>query len=519
MRRILVRRDTYYDSVFLMLINQDVKKTEGITEAVVAMGTEMNRALLADMEMSSAEVESATANDLIIALDGATEASLDAAEQAVHTLLQKKSGTREEAFRPNSLDTAIDVLPDANLALLSIPGRYVAREARKALERGLNVMIFSDNVPLQDEIALKRLARERGLLLMGPDCGTAIINGKPLAFADVVRRGPIGVVAASGSGLQELTCCIDKAGGGVSQAIGTGGRDVREEVGGITMLMGIEALSADPATTVITIIAKPPAESVVDASLEALRRAGKPAVVHFIGARRRDDDGLIRFAPSLEDAAAMAVELAGGRAYRGEDFSLPPERIAEIVAAESGRLGPGQKYVRGLFAGGTLAEEAIFVLQGALGTVYSNVHPDPAGRLDDPTVSREHSIIDLGDDTFTVGRPHPMIDVSIRNEQLEKEVARGDMALLLLDCVLGYGAHEDPAGAMKESITAARHAAVAAGGYLPVIASVTGTDGDPQGLSAQRRTLEELGCVVMPSNVQAARLALRVMQAGLGRDA
>ncbi|TVQ38846.1 MAG: acyl-CoA synthetase FdrA [Spirochaetaceae bacterium] len=512
MKRIIVRKDSYYDSVFLMLINQGVKDADGVTEAVVAMGTDMNRDLLKDMSLSNADVESATANDLIIALDGASEEALDNAEKTVDTLLKKKSSGNQQLFRPTSLSAAIEVVPGANLALLSIPGRYVAREARKALENGLHVMIFSDNVPLEDEIRLKKLARDKGLLLMGPDCGTAIINGKPLAFANVVKHGTIGIVAASGSGLQELTCCIDKAGGGVSQAIGTGGRDVRREVGGVTMLMGIEALGADPGTAVISIISKPPAESVVDAAIEALRQTGKPAVVHFIGARRREDEGCIRFAPSLEDAAHIAVELTGDAAHSAADFSLPESDIDTIVQAESEAIGRRQRYLRGLFAGGTLAEEALFVLQPTLGTIYSNVHPDQNCRLEDPTVSREHTIIDLGDDTFTEGRPHPMIDVSIRTGQLEKELQNGEMALLLLDFVLGYGAHGDPAGAMADAIRAARSAAHDAGGYLPVIASVTGTDRDPQNLTLQRQKLEDAGCVVMPSNAQAARLAARIME-------
>ncbi len=512
MKRIIVRKDAYYDSVFLMLINQDVKKTDNISEAVVAMGTDMNRDLLKGMNMSNADVESATANDLIVALEGETEDALNQAETAVYSLLKKKSRTSEQAFRPASLAAAVEVLPEANLALLSIPGAFVAREARKALERGLHVMVFSDNVPLEDEIRLKKMAREKGLLFMGPDCGTAIINGKPLAFANVINRGPIGIVAASGSGLQELSCSIDKAGSGITQAIGTGGRDVKQEVGGISMLMGIEALAADAETTVISLISKPPAETVVDSAIEALKQSGKPAVVHFIGARRRQDEGRIRFAPSLEDCASIAVELAGGRKHNPTEFALSDDEIAGIVATESASFGRKQKYLRGLFCGGTLAEEALLVMQEALNGVYSNVHPDEGYRLADPTVSREHTIIDLGDDTFTVGRPHPMIDVSIRNEQLEKELRSGDMALLLLDFVLGYGAHRDPAGAMVDAITAARKAAADDGGYLAVIASVSGTDGDPQSLTTQRRTLQEVGCVVMPSNVQAARLALKIMQ-------
>ncbi|TVR03684.1 MAG: acyl-CoA synthetase FdrA [Spirochaetaceae bacterium] len=513
MRNIIVRKDAYYDSVFLMLINQDVKKIDGIQEAVVAMGTDMNRDLLVDMGLSTDEVAAAGPNDLIIALDGSSEDALKAAEKAALELLHKKSAPgKGNEFRPTSVQSAVEQMPDANVAIFSIPGKFVPREARKALDRGLHCMVFSDNVSLDDEIRLKKLAREKGLLFMGPDCGTAIINGKPLCFANVVRRGPIGIVAASGSGLQELTCSIDKAGGGISQAIGTGGRDVKAEVGGIMMLTALEALAGDPETRVLTVISKPPAESVVDAVIETLKKSGKPSVVHFIGARRREDTDSIRFAPSIEDAAWMAVAAAGGPAYEAAEFSMDSASVEKIVTREAAGIGGKQKYLRGLFAGGTLAEEALMVVHEVLGGVYSNVHPDQQYRLKDPSVSREHSVIDLGDDTFTVGRPHPMIDVSIRNEQLEKELVSGEMALLLLDFVIGYGAHTDPAGAMAAEIAAARKKVKDAGGYLPVIASVTGTEADPQVLSRQRRILEDAGCVVLPSNIQAARLAKRIME-------
>ncbi len=513
MKKVLVRRNSYYDSVFLMLVSQEAKKLPGVCDAVVAMGTDMNRELLARMGFPPAEIESGAAADLIIGLEGASSAALDKALEEVQKLLQSRGAAAQASAeqRPASLEAALRAMPNANVAVISLPGAYAAREAMRALRRGLHVMLFSDNVSLEDEIRLKALAREKGLLMMGPDCGTAIINGKPLCFANAVRRGSVGVVAASGTGLQEVTCCIDRLGSGVSQAIGTGGRDLKsEQVGGSTMLMGIEALAADPRTRVIVVVSKPPSAAVADRVIEALAAAGKPAVVHFVGLPAREAVGPVRFAANLEEAAGMAVALERGREHRRRAFGIPEREVKAIVARETRGMGPRQKYLRGLFTGGTLADEAMVVLAGL--PVHSNIQTDPALLLADARTSRAHTIVDLGDDVFTVGRPHPMIDPSIRVERLEQEARDGSVAVILLDLVLGYGSHPDPAGALVEGIAAAKAAFARRGGYLSVIASVTGTPGDFQGMEAQRRKLEAAGVVVMPSNFQAAMLVSRIME-------
>ena len=539
MKRVIVRKDSYYDSVFLMLISTDVKKLPGIGEAVVAMGTEMNRDLIAGMGLSNPEISAATANDLIIAVDAESEDAVGAAQAKVDELLTKKAGTDEgSTYRPSSFAAARRARPDANLAIVSLPGAFAAREARKALAAGMHVMLFSDNVSLSDEVALKKLAVEKGLLMMGPDCGTAIINGEPVCFANVVPRGPIGIVAASGTGLQEVSCAIAKAGSGVSQALGTGGRDIKEEaVGGLMMLQCIRALAADPETKVIAVVSKPPKASLTPRVIDALKTAGKPAVVHFVGTPAREPDGNVRFAGNLTAAARMAVagggagQPGGGGAPRGgvagagtpspaadatpspgDDFDLPASEIDEIVARETARISPSQKYLRGLFVGGTLTDEAAFVLAGLPGGVHSFDAADDELKLADPHVSVGHTIVDLGEDVFTVGRPHPMIDPSIRTERLEREADDPEVAVLLLDCVIGYGSHDDPAGAMLEAISLARRKAAERGGYLPVIVSVTGTDGDPQGLAGQQAKLAGAGCVVMPTNYQASLLAKRIME-------
>ena len=514
MKRIILRKDAYYDSVFLMLISSDIKKMDGISEAVVAMGTEMNLDLLNDMGMSGPELEGATANDLIIAVESADQQTLDAAEQTVDDKLKEKAADSEgSSWRPGSAAAAYEALPDSNMVLISVPGQYAAREARKALQADKHVMMFSDNVSLEDEVALKKLAKQRGLLMMGADCGTAIINGKPLCFANVVPRGPVGIISAAGTGLQEVSTLVARAGSGVSQGIGTGGRDLKsEDVGGITTLMAAEALTADPQTTVIAVISKPPAPSVADTVIATLKQAGKPVVVHLIGITpEKRIDGNINYAANLEEVARMSAALAAGDSYHARVFDVDDDAIDSIVERETEGISSQQKYLRGYFTGGTLTDESVFILDSQLGGIHSLDPVDPANQLTDPQKSEGHTIVDLGEDVFTVGRPHPMIDPSIRTERMDSEAGDPEVAVVLLDCVIGYGSHADPAGAMVPSIRRMKAAGEKRGGYLAVVASVTGTEGDVQNLSTQRKTLESAGVVVMPSNHQAAQLAGRIM--------
>jgi succinyl-CoA synthetase alpha subunit len=514
LKRIIVQKDSYYDSVFLMLINRDVKEVEGVRDAVVSMGTQVNLELLSDMGLTNEEVDAATPNDLIIAVDAENEEAADSAVETARSLLKKKSsGAGGSAYQPTSLAAATEVMPDANLAVISVPGSFAAREARKALNAGLHVMLFSDNVPLEREVELKRLGQERGLLVMGPDCGTAIINGIPLCFANVVRRGNIGIIGASGTGLQEVTVQIDKLGGGVSQAVGTGGRDLKtEEVGGTTMLMALDGLIADADTEVIVVISKPPAESVAKKVISRLEKSGKPSVVHFIGLAGEKDRGDLHFASNLEETAGKSVALAQKGAFTPQGASDHDGQLNKIAARETERMAASQRYVRGLFTGGTLADEALIALHHRPGHIYSNNQTDKAFLLPDPHQSQGHTVVDLGDDVFTVGRPHPMIDPSIRNERIEAESQDPEVAVLLFDVVLGYAAHEDPAGMVVEAIEAAKQSAEARGGYLSAVCSVTGTARDPQGLEAQRRKLEQAGCVVMDSNYQAVEVTQRILE-------
>ncbi len=526
MKRVTVKRDMYVDSVMLMLASRDLENHPSVQEATVAMGTAMNVQLLLDQGFPASDLCSVTPSDLVMAID-CNEDEYAAIVAFADELLAGKRGTKDKQAsheQLSSIDDAVQAYPDINLAIISVPGIYAAHQARKALHKGLHVMLFSDNVSLEDEISLKRFGKEKGLLVMGPDCGTAIIAGKPLCFANVVERGSIGVVAASGTGLQEVTSLIDRFGGGISQAIGTGGRDLKNKaVGGAMMSLGIAALASDERTSVIVVVSKPPAAEVVEPILLALSESGKPSVVHFIGSdpTQFPSYASIHWTSNLEETARVALSLAGSVIPPREHhdrwaFDLDHESIDALVRKESASFLPEQKNLRGYYTGGTLADEAWLALADIPGGVWSNNHTDPAFVPKDPHVSLGNTIIDLGDDVFTVGRPHPMIDPSTRVERMLAESDDPSIAVMLLDCVLGFGSCDDPAGAMVPVILKAKKSASDRGGYLSVIASVTGTASDPQGFASQVAKLENAGVVVMSSNYQAVQLAKRIVMQEYG---
>jgi FdrA protein len=488
-----IRPGAYYDSVVLMQLQRSLVALPGILDAGVVMGTDANKNLLAQTDMLPAQAQGAGADDLIIVVRAQDEGAAQAALSKVDELLTRRKSVIEQEYRPQSLETAAQMLPDAGWVLVSVAGRYAAGVARQALRLGKHVFLFSDNVSLDDEIALKQTSAEKGLLVMGPDCGTAIIRGIGLGFANKVRPGPIGVVAAAGTGLQQVTSRIHQLGGGVSYGIGTGGRDLSEKVGAATFRQGIDLLSRDPETRVIVLISKPPAPAVADDVLRLARSVSKPVVVNFIGhapsARQVDN---LYFVFSLDEAAALSVELS-------------TQTAQSPISTPSLPFATGQKYLRGLFSGGTLAYEAQHILQSYLPCVYANAPLHKEYRLANSLVSQAHTIVDLGEDEFTVGRLHPMMDNELRIRRLMQEANDPETAVIMLDVVLGYGSHPNPASELAPAISTARATAKEAGRYLEVVAVVTGTDEDPQDLHSQIQQLEATGVHVETSNEAAAR--------------
>ncbi len=494
-----IRKGFYLDSVALMRISREVAGAPGVAEAALMMGTPANVAIMKNAGLLKDGKTDAQGNDLILAVRADSEAAgreaLAMAEKALDK--PKTQGEGAEAWRPRSIGAAVKGVDGINLALISVPGDFAAAEARKALSRDLHVMMFSDNVSIEDERSLKELARERGLLMMGPDCGTAVINGAPLAFANNLKRGGIGVIGASGTGTQEVTCLISEAGGGISHAIGVGGRDLKKDIGGITTLMAIDALDADPVTEKVVLISKPPHPDVAKAVLARIAKSPKPYVVCFIGAKSAELPSNARFAATLKQAAELALD---GRAIsKGYDPAAEAKRHAKRKGASK---------VEGLYSGGTLCAEAQVILAGGGRKVASNAPIPDVPDLGAPEAKSRERIIDLGADEYTKGRPHPMIDPSVRDDALRAALKDPSVAVILVDVVIGYGAHSDPAGHLVQ-IVAGR------GSDAPlIVGSVCGTEQDPQIRSAQARRLQEAGILVAPSNADACKLALALVTSG-----
>ncbi len=505
----LIQKGAYFDSVTLMRVARELSSMPGVEDAAVVMGTRENRSILAASNLWLKEFEASRDSDLLIAIRAGSEKCAEEVLKTVDGRLRNVGGKKEGTeSSPRTLEGALKIVPEASLVLISIAGRYAAAEAMKALERGLHVMMFSDNVPIESEIELKRFAHERGLLVMGPDCGTAILNGVPLAFANAVTRGNIGIVAAAGTGLQEVTSLVSNLGGGISQAIGTGGRDVKESVGGIMFLDALEAIGRDEATKVIVLISKPPHPSVLKKILKTAREIGKPVVANFVGAREEFGAGIAK-ADTLEEAAILAVGLARGEKTDQvrKELLVRNEEIRSEARKLAKKLSPSQKFIRGLFSGGTFCAEAQVILRDKVRKAYSNAPVEPFEKLKDSWKPVGHSLVDFGEDEFTVGRPHPMIDDSLRNRKILEEAEDPSVAAILLDVVLGYGSNLNPLDGMVPTLKAAALKAAAAKRFLPILCSVTGTDRDPQSRTKVVQGLKEAGATVLPSNAAASLLA------------
>jgi len=489
--RCLVRPGSYFDSVVLMRIAADLGARPGVRAASLVMATASNKDVLEGAGLLADQARAAGANDLVVAIDAAEDAAGDAlaaAEEALSARAAPPAAGDGEPRRPRTLAE----VEGASLAIVSTPGRYAAAEALKALRLGLSAFVFSDNVPIAQEVELKRAAHARGLIVMGPDCGTAIVGGVPLGFANEVRAGDIGLIGASGTGLQQVSSLIDGWDAGVSQMLGVGSHDLSAAVGAISMLDAIDALAADPGTRVLGLVSKPPDPEVAGRVIARAAASGKAVVAAFLGA---DPDGApdgVTMAATLEDAARLLV-----RASSREDPPAGDDAPARDAAAPRGE----RRLLRGLYAGGTFAYEADLLLAPAIGPITEDADPPTADRP--ARLPDAHLILDLGDDRFTVGRPHPMIDPAVRLDMLR---AAGDdprTAVIVLDVVLGHLAADDPAGDLAPVI-----AEIAARDDAPrIVCFVVGTDADPQDRGRQERVLREAGAVLAASSSAAAALA------------
>jgi len=489
--RVVIHPGSYHDSAFLMRVSRGLSRLGGVDEAVVLMGTPLNLKLLRDAGFSGPVLESATPMDLVVGIRAESEEAGDAAERELEVLLNATPAGRSDfGVTHASISGALEARPGANLVSVAVPGPYAAYVAHRALDHGRHVFLFSNNVSIEDELELKKRARELGLLVMGPDCGTAMLAGVGLGFSNRVRRGRIGLVGASGTGIQEIACRVHSLGEGISQAIGTGSADLSGRVGGLMTGFGLELLAADEETEVIVLVAKHPDPGVAKKIDKLIAGLKKPVVIRYLG-----QPGSATNADSLDEAAGRAVALCRGE-EAGDPF-LGLQADARGLSGVSGRLV-------GLFGGGSLAAEAALVLN-------ARVLDHPLG-VEGGVEGKGDLIVDTGEDFYTVGKPHPMVDQTVRCELIRKVGSDPGVGLLLFDLVLGYGAHPDPAAELAPVIADAR--AERGGSPLLVIASVTGTDLDPQDADRQRRLLAAQGVHVQPSAGRAARVAAMVRGGG-----
>lgn len=505
---IKILENSYFDSVTLMSLAAKIKKETKANEVVVLMATEMNKELIKRVGLATNEIDECNQNDCLIGVECNGNA-----EDIVNTIVQQLSeGNKTKKDKKEiSFHTQEELYKeyDSNMVMISAPGAYAAYEASIALRNNKNVMLFSDNISIEEEYKLKTEAVKRELLLMGPDCGTTILNGVGLCFANNVKKGNIGIIGASGTGLQEVTVLIDKLGGGISQAIGVGGRDLHKEIDGLMTLQVLKALEKDENTEVIVIVSKPPEESVANKVTNRALKCSKPIVLCFIDGKNVGQKDNVYFCNQLSKASEIAVSLIGTEIKVKLDMD---EEAYKLIKEKTKKLNSEQKYLRGLYCGGTLCAETLSEAKKESLIVRSNLSKNKDERLNNPEESEYNTILDMGDDYFTNGKPHPMIEPSIRLDRIVKEAKDKQTAVILLDFELGFGSHEDPIGISIDSIIEAKEIARNENRELIFIAYICGTDKDKQNYGKSLEMLRKAGVIVTNTNNQAAKLAISVIK-------
>ncbi len=501
----------YRDSVQLMRAASSVsKEIDGVKIASVMMGTKKNKPLLEEVGLLTPEAIIADANDIIISIRADSEAIAEAAISfIIDYLSQSVQSSHDSTLLYRSIRGALTGLPDANLAVISVPGEYAARDSHIALMNDLNVLLFSDNISLEDEIRLKKEAHSKGLLLMGPDCGTAMIKNVGLGFCNIVNPGSIGIIAASGTGTQEVMTLCHHLNLGVTHAIGTGSRDVTDTVGGITMIDGLHALERDTSIKLIILVSKPPEANTMSKIVREIRNCSKPVIINFLGKHHGycDFPNKSVTVDTLEEAAYTAATfIQSGKLTRTTIQFEDEVKVVNSLREAKQRLHPDQKFIRGLFAGGTFTFEAAQIIRDLLLTkdsLYTNVHLDGTRIIENVKTSQGNTLIDMGADEFTLGKPHPMIDQTERTQRFLKEINDPETAVILLDFVLGYGSHPDPVLDMEDAFLQWKKN----DRFIPIVAHVCGTPLDPQDYNNSLNRLASHGIITMPTNAQAAKLA------------
>ncbi len=512
---ILVKENSYYDSVVLMELTSRVKELDGITDTFIGMATPHNLELMEGIGFHSERLQNLNPNDLIIAVRAMSDEKL---KKALHDIDSHLEGMQSEApqllkSRPKTLKSALRIMPDADLALISVPGPFAAREAQAALDAGMHVMLFSDNVDMKDEVKLKKQAIEKGLLMMGQGCGTALINGAPLGFVNELIPGSVGLVGSSGTGLQEVSCTLERFGSGVSQILGVGSHDLSPEAGGIMSKFALDYIDKDSKTQVIVFVGRPAAEAVQKELIAKLESLNYPVVAHFMG-MKQPASNTVKFCDTLEETGRAAACIDQNRRCASKTgAALISKKMKDFVNQRSKELAEEAVYVRGLFSGGSLCSEAVGLLLEKLPVIYSNTGNPGTQFIPGTESSREHTMLDMGEDEFTKGKAHPMIDYSYRIERFLQEIEDPETAIILFDVVLGYGSHPDPASVLVPAIYGPLQARRDLGNPVLALAVLLGTEQDPQKLTLQQKLLEDAGVFVFRSNAQAAYATGLIMEA------
>jgi FdrA protein len=540
---VVIKPNFYRDSLQLMKISEKLRQSSGVSEASIVMSTETNKGVLIRLGFSPSLIEQANESDMIIAVRAKDQQSIDLAAEQIGKLFESSEEGRldsRDQEKTSDIDLTLRKMPGTNLVLLSIPGEYVKDISHKLIEQGIHQQIFSDHVPVEDELEIKKQAVTKGVLILGPGAGTSIINGKGIGFSNAISVGPIGIVAAAGTGLQEVACLLDQCEIGVKHGLGVGGNDPKDKIGGIMMLECMKILEKDDDIKVIAIISKPPSRSVEQKIMEhVIAKGTKKYVLAFIGGQLTDvgkkqqqrhnenflspasssanmssghttrgdrDTGIVKVNSLASSVLAIANALGNQQLQKAiSQLYISPEGLVNLLQREWSELQSNQKFIRALYTGGTFTYEAQVILRDIIdiGQIHSNAPIEQVKELQDSFKSQNHSMVDLGEEEFTKGRPHPMIDPTIRKLRILEEAKHPEVGVILLDFVLGYGSNPDPVAAVIEELQLAKEIAHKQGHYLPIITHVCGTKNDIQGYERSISKLHSVGCVVMPTNALA----------------
>lgn len=502
-----IEKNRYIDSLETLFATTVLNEQPGIEMGYIGMCNSTFRDVITDIGLMTDEIAACSENEYVIVAEAQSRETFDLAVDEVSKNMETQD-SGEETAEYDTIDAALAAHPEVNLVQIAVPGDCALEEAKKALNAGKHICVFSNNVSFEDEREMKELAREKGLLCMGPDCGVANINGSALVLSSINNRGPFGIVGASGTGIQHVAAILHEAGSGVTQTIGVGGNDLKDPIGGISMLMGLDALENDPETKYIIVISRKPGEKTLPAVCDKIKSLTKPCVVLFMGCEKEivEAAGSV-WAKDLDDCGIKALKLIG------VDYSLGSEEELDAIAQEAVKgMAPEQKYVRGGYSGGTYMDEAMHAMYDEIGDVWSNCPLKPEFQLKDSYQSVENTVIDYGEEEFTLGRPHPAIDPGIRKPAILREASDPQVAVICLDFILTPPGHPDPAGYLLEDIKEARQMAEKRGGKLVFIASVLGTTADFQNIRVQEQELRDAGVIVCSSNARAARLAGKIIR-------